>query len=537
VQFRQEPQPPARPPAARPGDPAPFRLREPWEIPGLVVEPDDDADRDFYDEDDYADDPDGDYDGHDEEDKDYADAYYPGRAWRGRSPAGHAASGEARRPGGPPLGSYESRRAALALTQRKRRSPLPFVLPALVLAAVGFGGVRLFTARAGEQLSTQGNQRTPVKASSAPAPDASAPSAAGTTALTSFAGYPGQQGRDGGQLAVSSVATGGGQELAVGSADGYPAVWRQWPGSSWSLADLAINGVLGGRPGNQTLDAVTDGPAGWLAVGGVVSGAQQHPVVVTSADGLTWQAADGSAAFGAPGQYTYGTAAGRTDYVIVGEQVTGNTVTPAAWWSAGLGNWSQGSITASGSSQPGEMFAVTVGAEQFIAAGADGGKPAVWTSSNGQQWTVTDLAMPAGMSQAALHKVVSTGTRVVAVGNAETAQGATVAFAEVSNDSGTTWHEAGLSSPAPQAAVTALTASGAGYVAAGQSAKSGTTAAVVWTSPDGMTWAPARAVPGPAGGKVQVIASLTSVNGTASGIGSASTKSGESPVVYTAPAP
>jgi hypothetical protein len=535
VQSRQQPQPPAPPPTAQLDDLPPFRLREPWEIPGLVVEPDDDADGD-HDEDDYADDPDDDYDGYDEEGEDYADAAYHGRGGRGWSPTGHAASGGARWPGRPPLGSYASRQAALS--QQRRRSPVRFVLPVLALAAIGFGGIKLFTARAGEQLSTQGSQRTPTnhptptKASIAPAP-----SAAGTTVITSFAGYPGQQGRDGGQLAISSVATGGGQELAVGSADGYPAVWRQGAGSSWSLADPAINGVLAGRPGNQTLGAVTDGPAGWLAVGGVVSGTQQHPVVITSPDGLTWQAADGSAAFGAPGLYTYGAAAGRIDYVIVGEQAAGNTVTPAAWWSAGLGTWSQGSVTASGTGQPGGMFAVTVGAEQFIAAGADGSKPAVWTSPNGQQWTVTDLALPAGMSKAVLREVVCTGNRVVAVGNAETAQGATVAFAEVSNDGGTTWHEVGISSQGPQAAVTALTGSGAGYVAAGQSAQSGTPAAVVWTSPDGMTWAPAGVVPDPAGGKVQVIASLTSASGTVSGVGSASTKSGESPVVYTAPTP
>ena len=530
--------PPAAPRAGRPADPPPFRLREPWEIPGLVVEPDDDADDDgdyADDDEDYADDSDGDYDDYDE---DHADAEDRGRAWRGRSPAGRRGAAHdpvaARTPGGPPLGSYESRRAAL--TPPRRRHPVRIAVPIVALVAIGFGGVKLFTARAGTQLDIQGNQRPPATAASTAAPAPSAPSAAGTTAFASFVGYPGQQGRDGGQLAISSVAAAGGQELAVGSADGYPAVWRQGAGSSWSLVNAASSGVLAGRAGNQTLVAVTHGPAGWLAVGGVVSGAQQHPVVVTSSDGQTWQAADGLAAFGAPGLYAYGATAGRIDYVIVGERVTGNTVIPAAWWSAGLGTWSQSAI-AGASGQSSEMFAVTVGMEQFVAAGADGSKPAVWTSPNGQQWTLTDLPLPAGMSKAALREVASTGTHVVAVGNAETAAGVSTAFAEVSSDDGATWHEAGLPSSGPRSVVTALAASAAGYVAVGQSGQSSTPAAVVWTSPDGMTWAPAAAVPDPAGGKVQVITGLTPAGGTVTGVGVgvATTKSRGGPVVYTAP--
>jgi len=143
------------------------------------------------------------------------------------------------------------------------------------------------------------------------------------------------------------------------------------------------------------------------------------------------------------------------------------------------------------------------------------------------------------MSKAALREVISNGTHVVAVGNAATAQGTTIAFAEVSTDDGATWHEAALPSPSPQVAVTALAAAGTGYVAAGQSGQSVQSAAtaVVWTSPDGLTWAPARAVPDPAGGKVQAITSLTSAGGTVTGVGVATFKSGGSPVFYTAPTP
>lgn len=52
---------------------------------------------------------------------------------------------------------------------------------------------------------------------------------------------------------------------------------------------------------------------------------------------------------------------------------------------------------------------------------------------------------------------------------------------------------------------------------------------------DGRNWSPAVAVPGPAGGEVRAITALIAVGGTASGIGLATAKAGESPVVYTAP--
>jgi hypothetical protein len=405
----------------------------------------------------------------------------------------------------------------------------------MVLGAIGVSADKLL-ARPEMQLAIQGAQRSSAATTTTPPQSAASANTAGSTAPTSFAAYPGQQTRDGAQLAVDSVAVGNGAELAVGSADGHPAIWRQGPGSSWTLTDGAVNGPLAGRPGNQTLTAVTDGPAGWLAVGGVVSGAQQHPVVVASADGQIWRAADESSAFSGPGMYAYGAAAGRIDYVVVGGQATGNTVTAATWWSAGLGTWNQGSIAGLDSSaKPSEMFAVTVGPRRFIAVGAYGSQPAVWTSPNGHQWTATDLPLRAGATHAVLRQVVSSGQQVVAIGDAETSSG-TVAFAAVSADDGTTWREVPLPAPGAQAAVSALAASSSGFIAAGQSGQSGALSAVVWTSADGMNWAPARAVPSPSGGKVQLISALASTGRKVTGIGVATSKTGASAVLYT-PAP
>ena len=84
------------------------------------------------------------------------------------------------------------------------------------------------------------------------------------------------------ELAVNGLAAAGGEQIAVGSADGYPAVWRQAPGgSSWTLVSSLP--VVSAYPGLSALTSVTHGPAGWLAVG------EPGPIVLASADGTTWQ--------------------------------------------------------------------------------------------------------------------------------------------------------------------------------------------------------------------------------------------------------
>src|SRR5215469_5868074 len=52
-------------------------------------------------------------------------------------------------------------------------------------------------------------------------------------AMRSFAGYAGRPALPGAsRLAVKAIASAGGVRLAVGSADGYPAIWKQASGGS-----------------------------------------------------------------------------------------------------------------------------------------------------------------------------------------------------------------------------------------------------------------------------------------------------------------
>ena len=392
-----------------------------------------------------------------------------------------------------------------------------------MIGVIGVGSFKLATSRTNESLAARGNQ--------SPAPGASA---AGTVTDGGFAGYPGQQRPGAPPLALNSIAAADGEQVAVGSSNGYPAVWRRGAGGSWTLARGAAGGVLYGRPGIETLTAVTHGPAGWLAAGYVVSGAPgQHPVVVTSADGTTWQAADGGFAFAVNRAYPAGAAAGPAGYVIVGKRITdAGSVVAATWWSTGLSGWTRGGNGGlDGRLMPSAILAVAAGPNGFIAVGSHGSDPAVWSSPNGSGWNVQSVPMPAGASSAVLGQIAVNGTRMVATGDAVTSSG-TVPFAEASADGGGHWQEVSLSAPGGHATVTALTASGAGFTAAGQYGPPANHAAVVWMSGSGTVW-----LATPVGRGVQEITGLTSEDNTVTGVGYAGTGSGEHPIVWTAPAP
>ena len=213
---------------------------------------------------------------------------------------------------------------------------------------------------------------------------------------------------------------------------------------------------------------------GWLAVGGVTASAAEHPVVVVSANGTSWQAADGERVFGAPGLFTEQAAADGQGYVIVGYQnirqvrsgqvVSGRTVA-AAWWSASLTGWQRAGTapsagTAGALDGPGarQMLAVAVSSAGFVAVGSHGDQPSAWTSADGRSWRQADLPLPVGSTRAVLQHVASTGRIVAAVGTALTTTGVSVPFAASSSDGGASWIESALPVPAGLTSVTALAA-------------------------------------------------------------------------------
>ena len=350
------------------------------------------------------------------------------------------------------------------------------------------------------------------------------------------------------ELAVNGLAAQASMQVAVGSANGFPAAWTSADGgSSWARADGATPGVLN-RPGSQELTSVTHGNMGWLAVGGVTANAAGHPVVVVSADGTSWQAADSESVFRVPGLFTVQAAADGQGYVIVGYQnvkqvqngaVSGRTVA-AVWWSASLTGWQRaGDATAGALDGPGarQMTAVAASSDGFVAVGSHGDQPSAWTSADGRGWRQADLPLPIGATRAVLEHVASTGRTVAAVGTAFMTTGQRVPFAASSSNGGASWIESALPLPAGLTTVTALVAGGGTFTATGTYGSTpGHQDVVVWTSPNGSAWRAAEpAGQGLTGPGIQAITSLTTSGSTLTGVGFTASPASEEPVFWQSP--
>ena len=328
------------------------------------------------------------------------------------------------------------------------------------------------------------------------------------------------------ELSVTGTAVADGQQIAVGSADGYPAVWRQASGGAWTL--VSSLSLVSGAPGLRTLTSVTHGPAGWLAVGA------PGPVILTSADGTNWAVAAGNITQDLAGVAAVAAASGPAGYVIVGKLIApGGGCVADVWWSPDLIGWTRARDVndVTGSSQ---VLAVAAGAHGFVSVGSHDGKPAVWTTANGRSWETIVLPVPDGAATAVLQQVAINGNRVVALGQAATA-GGSVAFAEVSVDGGATWRQAAFSSPGPEVAFTALTADAAGFTAAGTFGAPGQRTVAVWTSATGASWTPSQAS-GLNGAGAWEITALASSGSAVTGIGSVATQASQQTVTLTWPA-
>jgi hypothetical protein len=323
------------------------------------------------------------------------------------------------------------------------------------------------------------------------------------------------------ELAVNGLATAGGEQIAVGSADGYPAVWRQASGSgTWSLATSLS--LVSAYPGLSALTSVTHGPAGWLAVG------EPGPVLLTSADGTTWQRAGGSISQDLAGTSAIVTAANQSGYVIVAEpDGPGGGPGPSLWWSPNLTSWTRGAAM-NDTSGANQISAVVADARDFMAVGSHNGQPAVWATTDGQAWTTIVLGLPPGASAAVLQQVAIGGEHVVALGR-QTRAGTSVPFAELSADGGVSWQESPFGSAGPGIAVTALTAGSGGFTAASQTGAPGQQDAQIWTSATGSAWSSAQ-VGGLSGGGTHEIAALVSSGSAVTGIGSIATPQAQQPI-------
>jgi hypothetical protein len=360
-------------------------------------------------------------------------------------------------------------------------------------------------------------------------PSSIAKAAPPALAMTSFAGYAGRPALPGAsRLSVRAIASAGGERLAVGSADGYPAIWKQAPGGSWAL--VTKPGDFPAQSAPETLTTVTHGPAGWIAVG--VPG----PVVLTSANGTTWRPAAGNISADLGKITAVSAAAGPRGYVILGRlAVPGGACVADVWWSADLTSWKQ-AHDVNGTNGSSQTLAVAALTDGFVSVGSHNGKPAAWITSDGTTWRTIFLSGPAN---AQLNQIAVTGTQVVATGGSDGQGDGSAAFAVSSPDGGATWQQANLQLPAPGTVVTALAGGTKGWFAAGQYGSPDRPRVVVWKLASGQsTWAQAQVggITGPGTGKTPEITALAVSENAVTGIGPVAPALSRQAAVFTLPA-
>jgi hypothetical protein len=400
-------------------------------------------------------------------------------------------------------------------------------VPVAVIVTVGAGALMILTGKANEMLAVRADTGAPSPAASATGTSGTGVGAHPTAGdvgpafiSATLSGYPGQRG----SVTVASMAAAAGVTLAVGTADGHPAIWHRAPNGSWTLESAATLGALTGADG---LVSVAHGPAGWIAVGAVSDGGATVPVIFASADGLRWQPLTALADRAGAGTEFLGAAAGRAGYVVVGRQMARGRTFAVLWYSADLQTWTadnNGGLDGRLAASTANAVVATTGG--FVAVGSHGADQFMWVSSDGRNWDVDYVAVPAGAASATLRSVAATGTRVVAGGYAATPDG-DIPVVVVSANGGRTWRQFVLNAPNGLGVITALTATPNGFTAAGVVGRRGSQHAVTWTSPDGLTWsAPAQA----AGREITALAATgTKVTGTA--------EQGTTPTLVPLPAP
>jgi hypothetical protein len=215
----------------------------------------------------------------------------------------------------------------------------------------------------------------------------------------------------------------------------------------------------------------------------------------------------------------------------------------ATWFSPDLVSWTRGGDTIastvsslrSGMSDS-KIFAVAATAGGFVAVGTHNGCHTAWITADGRHWLSYDIPKLTGSRDPLLSHVAVAGSTVVASGDLGAKDGR-IPLIVYSADGGVHWQATAIGNygafAGPQGTVTALTAGGPGFVAAGLTGPPGGQHAVTWTSPDGATWT--TAIPARPG--TQEITALSSAGTSVTSIAAVTSGSGTTTVEVTAPVP
>ena len=224
----------------------------------------------------------------------------------------------------------------------------------------------------------------------------------------------------------------------------------------------------------------------------------------SSPDALTWAAAPIDPTAG-PSQAT-AAARFRNMTVVVGS--TGDAVgQQAAVWASSATGAPYSAETVPAGNGPSVMKLVAAGPLGMFATGTVNGRFAMWSSTNGRQWSELPGAEKVIGSNAGarINALVANGADVYAAGSIQ--PGATPQAALWSSSDGLDWHLVGsatssFSGPGGMS-IYSLAPLGAGLVAVGAIQQSGGWVPASWISPDGQSWSLPSvdfpSVPAPAG--------------------------------------
>jgi hypothetical protein len=320
-------------------------------------------------------------------------------------------------------------------------------------------------------------------------------------------GGPGGQG-------IKGMAAGGPGLVAVGVAslgdDRDAAVWTSPDGLTWTRVPHD-EANLGG-PNWESMNAVTAGGPGLVAVGVASLGDDSDAAVWTSPDGLTWTRVPhdevifggdrrqvmNAVVAGGPGLVAVG-----YDEAGAGRDESGGAATDAAVWTSADGlTWTRipHDEAALGGHNSQGMNGVAAGGPGLVAVGYDNAaegragldsNAAVWTSPDGITWTrVPDDQVFGNYRWQMMNAVTLGGPGLVAVGY----DGAVTSYdaAVWTSPDGVTWtrvpHDEEVFGNHRWQMMNAVAAGGPGLVAVGVEFGAHDPDATVWTSPDGVTW-------------------------------------------------
>lgn len=273
--------------------------------------------------------------------------------------------------------------------------------------------------------------------------------------------------------------------------------------------------VFGGEDGAD-MSSITAGGPGYVAVGVAGDGTEEasgvrNAAVWTSPDGITWtRVPHDDAVFGGEGsQKMVSVTAGGPGLVAVGyrfDEPDRPGVYPGVWTSPDGLTWTAVPLE----EEDGDMTSVIAGGPGLVAVGQEGWSAAVWTSPDGLTWTRVphdpeifgtglvrnDLWVP----QTAMRDVTVGGPGLIAVGEEGVWGGSengveyesTGAAVVWTSPDGVTWtrvpHDEEVFGGEGFQKMSSVTVGGPGFVVVGEFELDNTGRALVWNSPDGVTW-------------------------------------------------